>query len=883
MPVEAAQYRALSPSSRRALGFAEAAARHRSAGPDASVEPADLLVGLLLAHAGDDGEVRVLLSHFGLTVRDVLPADYPPITPDDLRRHTVGIGLDTPPPVSPEVESVVLSVGMRDPHLRHLLGGLLQLTSQSELHRRLEERLSAGGHSLTTLVTSYQRWLDETGAVSSAQTSAVALREMLERELPLRPVDVPSYAADRVGGADDLVGIRREVDAFAYLLVSKAQRPPLAVGLFGDWGSGKSFFMRAVRDRITTIKEQIADRPQAEVPFWKNVTQIEFNAWEYVRGTLWASLLDHIFRKLDDRHIDLVSERQGQLRAERVRAEALARAQADERTRLHKQITRERAAVRTAEQARVEGREQIRAERSKRVAEQLEANGHEAWRDVAARLAGKEGVELANAVADARTELLRTRGLLGAYWSPKRVVIATLIALAVPGVALAADALDLPPVVSALGGLTALVPAVTALLRSATSWSQEQLDELEKAAHKIEADLAKRERALDKGVERAQSQLERSSEALATVRSAEHAALEKAAKAQGELATLTPGRVLGEFLQERSRSDDYRSHLGLLERVRDDLAKLEDLVRRNNDAGEEPKKGAPPNRIILYIDDLDRCPSDKVVEVLEAVHLLLAFELFVVVVAVDSRWLTFALTDELRALDAVNRSGRRATPHDYVEKIFQLPFWVQPLSADGRRSLVRGLLEGSVRAPGANGAQPGETTERLAIGTSEEKALLTMLSRGGANPRLDAHVLALTPEDLRFMETLAPLLGDTPRRVKRFVNVTQLLLALPPSLEFDANVPPDRSVVAFLAAVNSGLPGLAPRLFDAVASGSPGTISDAVAKLTGVPADEHELLTKWLREQPVWQTLPLSRLDTRLDVVRRLSFQRVPAMLAHAG
>jgi hypothetical protein len=883
MPVEAAQYRALSPSSRRALGFAVAAARHRSDEPDASVEPADLLVGLLLAHPGDEGEVRVLLSHFGLTVRDVLPADYPPITPEDLRRHTVGIGLDDPPFVSPEVESVVLSVGTRDPHLRHLLGGLLQLTSQSELHRRLAERLSAGGHSLTALVTSYQRWLAATATFSSAQTSAFALRVMLEKELPLRPVDVPSYAADRVGGADDLIGIRREVDAFAYLLVSKAQRPPLAVGLFGDWGSGKSFFMRAVRDRITTIKEQIADRPQAEVPFWKNVTQIEFNAWEYVRGTLWASLLDHIFRKLDDRHINLVHERQEQLRAAKDEAASRARTQAGERARLDKRVKEERAEVQAAEEARVEGLERIRAERSKRVAEQLEAKGREAWRDIAARLAGKEGVELATAVADARTELLRTRGLLGAYWSPKRVVVATLIALVVPAVALAADALDLPPVVSALGGLTALVPTVTALLRSATSWTQNQLDEIEATAHKIEAELAERRRALDERVDTAQSHLRESSAELAAVQAAEQAAREEAASLGGELATLTPGRVLGEFLQERSSSDDYRSHLGLLERVRDDLAKLEDLVRRNNDAGEEPKKGAPPNRIILYIDDLDRCPSDKVVEVLEAVHLLLAFELFVVVVAVDSRWLSFALTDELRALDAVNRSGRRATPHDYVEKIFQLPFWVQPLSADGRRSLVRGLLEGSVRAPGANGAQPGDTTERLAIGPPEEKALLTMLSRRGANPRLDAHVLALTPEDLRFMETLAPLLGDTPRRVKRFVNVTQLLLALPPSLEFDANVPPDRSIVAFLAAVNSGLPGLAPRLFDAVASGSPDTISAAVAKLTGVPRDEHELLTQWLAAQPLWQMLPLSRLDTRLDVVRRLSFQRVPAMLAHAG
>jgi hypothetical protein len=49
------------------------------------------------------------------------------------------------------------------------------------------------------------------------------------------------------------------------------------------------------------------------------------------------------------------------------------------------------------------------------------------------------------------------------------------------------------------------------------------------------------------------------------------------------------------------------------------------------------------DRVVLYIDDLDRCPPAKVLEVLEAVHLLLALELFVVVVGVDPRWLRNSL------------------------------------------------------------------------------------------------------------------------------------------------------------------------------------------------------------------------------------------------
>ncbi len=50
-----------------------------------------------------------------------------------------------------------------------------------------------------------------------------------------------------------------------------------------------------------------------------------------------------------------------------------------------------------------------------------------------------------------------------------------------------------------------------------------------------------------------------------------------------------------------------------------------------------------PARIVLFIDDLDRCPPDRVVEVLEAVQLLVKTPLFIAVVAIDERYVTRAL------------------------------------------------------------------------------------------------------------------------------------------------------------------------------------------------------------------------------------------------
>jgi KAP family P-loop domain len=860
------------------LGFAEAAARNRSQSPQVVIEPADLLVGVLLAHPDSEGEARVLLAHFGLTVRDVLPADYPSVTADDLRRRAGEVSADSPAPLAPDIEQAMLSRTTGEVQLRDLLGGLLHVSPSSALHRSLEDRLAAAGISLSVLGSVYDKWLvDPAYHAEKGRAPVRALRDFLERELPRRPVDVPSYAPDRAGEGEDLIGIQREVDAFAYLLASKAQRPPLAVGLFGDWGSGKSFFMRAVRQRIAAIETQVAGRKQADVPFWKNLRQIEFNAWEYVRGTLWASLLDHIFGELDGQHIQLVDDRRKALVAAMDSASSRARGHTAARERLAGDVKKADKALNKAERDREQRLRQLRTHQSERLAEKLAASGRDAWVDgIATGLSGDNAAELATTLDEARNQLLRARGLLGPYWTTRRIVLATLAALVVPGIALAADALGLSPVVALLGALSATVPAITTLLRSATQWTRRRLDELADVARELEAERAAAERELDEQVEQARGQLREAAAGLAKQTAAEQDALAEAETLQDELKALTPGRVLGEFLQERSRSDDYRQHLGLLATVREDLGKLEQLVRENNESGEDPPEDAPPNRIILYIDDLDRCSPEKVVDVLEAVHLLLAFELFVVVVAVDSRWLSHALTNELHALDTYSRGGRRATPQDYLEKIFQLPFWVQPLSSAGRRSLIHGLLEGSVHAAPdkTNGGQPRAD---LSVGPREEEVLITMLSRRGSDPRLDAHLLALTPADLLFMESLAPLLGDTPRRVKRFVNVTQLLLALPPSLDQDPRKPPDREVVALLAAINSGVPNLAPRLFDVVEHRRTTNLLETVNALTAVPAEERERLAAWLRTRPDWSGLPLSRLETRLDVVRRLSFHRQPA------
>jgi hypothetical protein len=84
----------------------------------------------------------------------------------------------------------------------------------------------------------------------------------------------------------------------------------------------------------------------------------------------------------------------------------------------------------------------------------------QAWGAQADELVGADAGDLVSALGAARTELVRSRGLLGLYWSRKRIALASLLALAVPLVALVLDLLALPPLVSLLGGLSVAVPAI---------------------------------------------------------------------------------------------------------------------------------------------------------------------------------------------------------------------------------------------------------------------------------------------------------------------------------------------------------------------------------------------------------------------------------------
>jgi hypothetical protein len=76
------------------------------------------------------------------------------------------------------------------------------------------------------------------------------------------------------------------------------------------------------------------------------------------------------------------------------------------------------------------------------------------------------------------------------------------------------------------------------------------------------------------------------------------------------------------------------------------------------------------------------------VETLEALQLLVKTDLFVVVVAINTRYVTLALEDQYKG---ILEAGRHPSSIDYLEKIIQLPYRLPPI--DKKEAMGRYIEE----------------------------------------------------------------------------------------------------------------------------------------------------------------------------------------------
>ncbi|KAK1745632.1 serine/threonine-protein kinase [Skeletonema marinoi] len=593
----------------------------------------------------------------------------------------------------------------------------------------------------------------------------MAVEELRElEEGASREIDVinelrsKSLRGDHATGKD-LLGVLDEANAIADIISFKDLQLPFVVGIIGGWGSGKSFTYNLIHERLKEIqKYDLTDENlKKKFPFVGHIFLVKFDVWTFAKGNLWSSLMYRILTELNDQ-LDLedtvtpefikrgvsVLELLDEFTTSGERkylAEAVKKKSVQGKIRKWNpsggNITE---ALIDATNSNYDNEVKDLVEKKQRLHEVTVKKKHDlAWRDVTAESNAKILPEIKKLIKDtyeqyakeypkepvpqsvdaAMNSMKQWRGTLGWFkryrdhfragrLSPLWCTV--FLSSFILAVVLPIFLKKFEAIVTAIGPAVSVIFAKYHDAREKLKSAQEEISKVASEMHLDKEVLRKASRAANKAQRRKNTN--------------------DAEKQKGIIRDLDA--QINDLAVEINSLEDriwLREGDSLNKVVRDrvDLKHISYAMLSNK---KRFPRGDP--RIVLFIDDLDRCPPKKVVETLEAVQLLVNTKLFVVVLAIDTQYVTLCLEDEYKnILDA----KRHPSGLDYIEKIIQLPYRVPPISAEymktylqeqmnAKKKETRGLIahveppeevsnKSKIPRPNDGNQSPGQPNEKI--------------------------------------------------------------------------------------------------------------------------------------------------------------------------
>jgi hypothetical protein len=233
------------------------------------------------------------------------------------------------------------------------------------------------------------------------------------------------------------------------------------------------------------------------------------------------------------------------------------------------------------------------------------------------------------------------------------------------------------------------------------------------------------------------------------------------------------------------KGPDYGARMGYQNEVIDDLKFLREQI-----------PGAP--RVVVMVDDLDRCSDESIMETLQAINLVLGASDFFVVLAIDPDMIHRAIARQRGLRDEDELAETFA--EDYLRKIIQLPLHLPPRTAQQRFGFVSQLFSPTAQREfraGRDGAQqpdgappPEHDGARMPFAWSPAAVV---------PPRVQVlRVVQDTKEELNALQKFEEFLRDNPRELKRLVNVHRLVKILVQRPDVSPTTEHQRKLVAWL-------------------------------------------------------------------------------------
>lgn len=198
------------------------------------------------------------------------------------------------------------------------------------------------------------------------------------------------------------------------------------------------------------------------------------------------------------------------------------------------------------------------------------------------------------------------------------------------------------------------------------------------------------------------------------------------------------------------------------------------MVRQFRSDFKELLDEAKIRKLIILIDDLDRCLPDRIIDNLEAIKLFLNVENTAFVIGADPRIVRDAIRHRYKELinrDENSENGRVVI--DYLEKLIQIPYTLPKLSESEVETYItllfcEDLLDDTDLNAVHNAFKEFRVKDRYSIfGIEQVTASIT-----------DSKTIKKLKEQISLISKLSPLiagnLDGNPRQIKRFLNTFML-------------------------------------------------------------------------------------------------------------
>lgn len=186
-------------------------------------------------------------------------------------------------------------------------------------------------------------------------------------------------------------------------------------------------------------------------------------------------------------------------------------------------------------------------------------------------------------------------------------------------------------------------------------------------------------------------------------------------------------------------------------------------------------------RLVVLIDDLDRCMPDTIIETLEAIKLFLFVPHTAFILGADERLVRYAVRRRFPELPGEKVEVGR----DYLEKLVQFPIRVPPLGRAETETYINLLFaKKSLSDP-----TEFEAARQCVVNCPPSSVLEVRYNHGIAEKALKRTLPQELSENLALAQRIAPILATgllgNPRQCKRFLNTLVMRLQMAKSRNID--------------------------------------------------------------------------------------------------